>query len=160
MPSVKSRLFMLAAGLACFIVLTMLSTPGYPLEAPTKGGTLYVPVYSMVYTGDRAVPVNLASTLSIRNTDPRNSIRIASADYYASTGRLIRRMLPKAIVLGPLASTSIFIKEKDTSGGFSTSFLVRWAADKEVSAPVIECVNIGAYSGLGISFVTPGREIR
>jgi hypothetical protein len=69
-------------------------------------------------------------------------------------------MLPKTIVLGPLASTSIFIKEKDTSGGFSTSFLVRWGADKEVSAPIIECVNIGAYSGLGISFVTPGREIR
>lgn len=144
----------------CLIALSMHSTPGFCLEAPSKGGTLYVPVYSMVYTGDRAVPVNLASTLSIRNTDPGNSIRIASADYYASTGRLISRMLPKAMVLGPLASTSIFIKEKDTSGGFSTSFLVRWAADKDVSAPVIECVNIGAYSGLGISFVTPGRIIR
>lgn len=160
MLRIKSLLFMLAASLTCVVALSILSAPGYCLEAPSKGGTLYVPVYSMVYTGDRAVPVNLASTLSIRNTDLRNSITIASADYYASTGRLIRRMLPKAIVLGPLASTSIFIKEKDTSGGFSTSFLVRWAADKEVSAPVIECVNIGAYSGLGISFVTPGREIR
>lgn len=160
MLRIKFLLFMRSASLTCFIVLTMFSMPGFCLDAPSKGSTLYVPVYSMVYTGDRAVPVNLASTLSIRNTDPRNSIRVASADYYASTGRLIRRMLPKALVLGPLASTSIFIKEKDTSGGFSTSFLVRWAADREVSAPIIECVNIGAYSGLGISFVTPGREIR
>jgi hypothetical protein len=103
----------------------MPSTTGFCLEAPSKGGTLYVPVYSMVYTGDRAVPVNLASTLSIRNIDPRNSIRVVGADYYSSSGQLLRRMLPKAIVLGPLASTSIFIKEKDTSGGFSTSFLVR-----------------------------------
>jgi len=144
----------------CLIALSMISKPGFCLEAPLRGSTLYVPVYSMVYTGDRAVPVNLASTLSIRNTDRRNSIKVASADYYSSTGQLIKRMLPKTIVLGPLASTSIFIKEKDTSGGFSTSFLVRWVADKEVSAPIIECVNIGAYSGLGISFITPGREIR
>jgi len=160
MLRIKSMLFMVAAGLTCFVVLSMFSRPGFCLDAPSRGGTLYVPVYSMVYTGDRAVPVNLASTLSIRNTDLRNSIRIVAADYYASTGRLIRRMLPKTVVLGPLASTSIFIKEKDTSGGFSTSFLVRWGADKEVSTPIIECVNIGAYSGLGISFVTPGREIR
>ncbi|MHC1698913.1 MAG: DUF3124 domain-containing protein [Geobacteraceae bacterium] len=160
MLRIKSMPISVAAGLICIVVLSTLSTPGYCLAAPSKSGTLYVPVYSMVYTGDRAVPVNLASTLSIRNTDPRNSIRIFSADYHSSTGRLIRRMLPKAIVLGPLASTSIFIKERDTSGGFSTSFLVRWGADKEVSAPIIECVNIGAYSGLGISFITPGREVR
>lgn len=144
----------------CLIVLSMFSQPGYCLDAPTRGGTVYVPVYTKVYTGDRAVPVNLASTLSIRNADPSNSITIARADYYSSTGRLISRMLPKAIILGPLSSTSIFIKEKDTSGGFSTSFLVRWASEKAVSAPVIECVNIGAYSGLGISFVTPGQVVR
>lgn len=145
---------------ACLIALSMLPTPGFCLEAPLKGAMVYVPVYSMVYTGDRAVPVNLASTLSIRNTDPRNSIKISSVDYYSSAGQLIRRMLSKTLVLGPLASTSIFIKEKDTSGGFSTSFLVSWGSDKAVSAPIIECINIGAYSGLGISFVTPGREIR
>jgi Protein of unknown function (DUF3124) len=156
MLRVQYVLFMVA----CLTVLSMLPTPGFCLEAPSRGGTLYVPVYSMVYTGDRAVPVNLASTLSIRNTDPRNSIKVSNVDYYSSAGQLIKRMLSKTLVLGPLASTSIFIKEKDTSGGFSTSFLVKWAADKEVSAPIIECINIGAYSGLGISFVTPGREIR
>lgn len=154
----KTPFFLLAV--VCLSALSMLSTTGFCLDTPSRGGTTYVPVYSMVYTGDRAVPVNLASTLSIRNTDPRNSIKVTSIDYYSSAGQLVRRMLSKVLVLGPLASTSIFIKEKDTSGGFSTSFLVRWAADKEVSAPIIECVNIGAYSGLGISFVTPGREIR
>jgi len=145
---------------SCLVVLSLLSNPGFCLESPSKGSTVYVPVYSMVYTGDRAVPVNLASTLSIRNTDPKNSIKISSAEYYSSAGKLIKNMLSKALVLAPLASTSIFIKEKDTSGGFSTSFLVRWVSDNAVSAPIIECINIGAYSGLGISFLTPGREIR
>lgn len=151
-----SVLFMVS----CLVVLSLFPNPGFCLESHSKGFTVYVPVYSMVYTGDRAVPVNLASTLSIRNTDPKNSIKIFRVEYYSSAGKLIKNMLSKALVLAPLASTSIFIKEKDTSGGFSTSFLVKWVSDKEVSPPIIECINIGAYSGLGISFITPGREIR
>ena len=144
----------------CFIALSVLSTTGLCQGAPAKSHTVYVPVYSMVYTGDRAIPVNLASTLSIRNTDPRKSITISSADYYSSAGQLIKRMLSKALILGPLSSASIFIKEKDTSGGFGTSFLVRWGGDANVSTPIIQCLNIGAYSGLGISFITPGQEIQ
>lgn len=125
-----------------------------------KVRTVYVPVYSHVYTGNRAMPVNLATTLSIRNTDPAFPITISGADYYNSAGKLVRRMLPKPVSLGPMASTSIFIREKDTSGGFGASFLVRWHAANEVSTPVIECLMIGAYSGLGISFVSPGQQIR
>ncbi len=126
----------------------------------SKGQTVYVPVYSHVYTGNRAIPVNLATTLSIRNTDRARSITIASADYYDSAGKPVRRMLKKPVSLGPMASTSIFIEEKDTSGGFGASFLVRWQVAGEVSAPIIECLMIGAYSGLGISFVSPGQEVR
>jgi len=130
-------------------------------EAPgTKVHTVYVPVYSHVYTGNRAMPVNLSTTLSIRNTDRTRPIIITGADYYNSTGKLLRRMLPKPVSLGPMASTSIFIREKDTSGGFGASFLVRWHAADEVSTPIIECLMIGTYSGLGISFVSPGQQIR
>lgn len=160
MPRVASLTFLSLPALISFLVLSCFVVPGFCQMIPSKGSTVYVPVYSMVYTGDRAVPVNLASTLSIRNTDPKNSIRIDSADYYSATGQLVRKMLAKPLQLAPLASTSFFIQEKDTSGGFSTSFLVRWAAAKDVCPPIIECVNIGAYSGLGISFITLGQEIR
>jgi hypothetical protein len=145
---------------ACLVLPVMLFVPGVCHGSHAKGHTVYVPVYSMVYTGDRAVPVNLASTLSIRNTDPNKSIRVVSVDYYSSSGKLIKKMFSAPLQLAPLASTSIFIKEKDTTGGFSTSFIVRWDGQKDVSSPIIECVNIGAYSGLGISFITLGREIR
>ncbi len=160
MPKITSFPFSFLLILTCFTMLSVFVVPAYCQMSPSKGSTVYVPVYSMVYTGDRAIPVNLASTLSIRNTDAKNSIRIDSADYYSSAGRLVRKMLSKPLQLAPLASTSFFIKEKDTAGGFSTSFIVSWGAAKEVSPPIIECVNIGAYSGLGISFVTLGREIR
>jgi len=73
---------------------------------------------------------------------------------------MIRRYLDKPLSLGPLASTFVHIEEKDVSGGFGANFIVRWSADRVVNAPVIECVMIGATSGQGISFVSPGQEIR
>jgi hypothetical protein len=144
-----------------FLSLLILAPPAISGESRgAKDRTVYVPVYSHVYTGNRAMPVNLATTLSIRNTDQTFPITITGADYYNSAGKLVRRMLPKPVPLGPMASTSIFIREKDTSGGFGASFLVRWHAAGEVSTPIIECLMIGAYSGLGISFVSPGQQIR
>lgn len=146
--------------MAALLVLVVQPAAVFGEGAPSRARTVYVPVYSHVYTGNKALPVNLATTLSIRNTDLKTRITIDSADYYGSDGKLIRRMLGKPVVLGPLASTSVFIKEKDTAGGFGASFLVRWHAAKEVSTPVIECLMIGAYSGLGISFVSPGQQIQ
>ncbi len=125
-----------------------------------KGQMLYVPAYSHVYTGDRAMPFNLSTTLSVRNTDRTNTITLISADYYNDNGELVKRMLAKPVRLKPLASTSFFIRERDTSGGFGASFIVRWQSDKEVSTPVVESVMIGAYSGQGISFTGSAQEIR
>lgn len=152
----------LCLGMALFLLVLGVVLPdfGFCQGEVSKGATVYVPVYSMVYTGDRAVPVNLASTLSIRNTDLRRAIRITRIDYYSSKGQLVRNMLAKPLIVPPLAATSMFIREKDVSGGFNSSFIVRWDAAKSVAVPIIQCINIGAYSGLGISFVSPGQVVR
>ena len=126
----------------------------------SKGQTVYVPAYSNVFSGPRRLPFLLATTLSIRNTDLAASFRVNSVDYYDSNGKLIRRHLQKPIVLGPLASSYVHIEEKDDSGGFGANFIVRWDADRLIDAPIIECVMIGATSGQGISFVSPGQVIR
>lgn len=152
-----------SAFMACLlanVLVFLLSLNGHAEAARSRGQTVYVPVYSHVYTGNRALPVNLATTLSIRNTDRSLPITITGADYYDSSGKLVRRMIRKPVSLAPMASTSIFIEEKDTSGGFGASFLVRWSSVQEVNAPIVESLMIGAYSGLGISFVSPGQEIR
>lgn len=126
----------------------------------SKGQTVYVPVYSNVFTGPRKLPFQLATTLSIRNTDLSASILVTSIDYYDTTGRLVRHYLEKPLALGPLASSFVHIEEKDVSGGFGANFIVRWSANKIINAPIIECVMIGATSGQGISFVSPGQEIK
>lgn len=126
----------------------------------SKGQTVYVPVYSNIFSGPKKRPFQLAATLSVRNTDLGAPFRITAMDYYDTNGKLVRRYLDKPISLGPLASTYVHIEEKDVAGGFGANFIVRWQADRIINAPIIECVMIGSTSGQGISFVSPGQEIR
>lgn len=126
----------------------------------SKGQTLYVPVYSHVYTGDRALPFNLAATLGVRNTDPASPVTVTRVDYHDSNGRLVKRYLAGPLTLPPQGSTSFYLKERDTSGGFGAHFIVVWESAREINEPIVESVMIGARSGQGISFVSPAREIR
>ena len=141
----------------------MLPTDGWSATADirlSQKQTVYVPVYSNVFSGPRKRPLQLEATLAIRSTDPVASLRITAIDYYDTAGKLVRRHLKRPQVLGPLASTDVHIEERDVSGGFGANFIVRWEADRIINAPVIECVMIGASGGQGISFVSPGQEIR
>jgi hypothetical protein len=148
---------------AGMIVAALLALPFGPAvaedHARSRGQRVYVPAYSHVLVGDRASRFDLAATLSIRNTDPLHAVTVTAADYYDGSGRLVKRYLAQPRVLPPLAATEVFIPESDTTGGFGASFLVSWASDTAVSAPIIECLLIGARSGQGISIRSPGRVI-
>ncbi len=126
----------------------------------SKGQTLYVPVYSNIFSAPKKIPFNLATILSIRNTDMSNSINILAADYYDTKGKLVRKYIQRPMILAPLESTDIYIPEDDTSGGIGANFIVRWSSQKEVNVPIVESVMIGMKSGQGISFVSPAQEIK
>lgn len=149
----------------CFLYLAVMVVPSPAWPAPeevrlSKGQTVYVPVYSNVYSGPRKQPFQLATMLSIRNVDLVASLRVTAIEYFDNDGRLVKRHLDKPLLLGPLASTHVYLEEKDTRGGFGANFIVRWQAEKVINTPIIECVMIGATGGQGISFVSPGQEIR
>ena len=42
----------------------------------STGQSIYVPIYSHIYSGDREHPFLLAAILSIRNIDPQHSITV------------------------------------------------------------------------------------
>lgn len=126
-----------------------------------KAQTVYVPVYSHIYHGNRdKEPVDLAATLSIRNTDFENSITVNSVDYYDSDGILIKKHLDKNIVIKPMGSTRLIVKESDRSGGSGAKFIVKWESSIKVTEPVIETVMIGTQSQQGISFTSRGQVIK
>lgn len=124
------------------------------------GQTIYVPVYSHIYHEDRQKILNLAATLSIRNTDLTNSIIITSVRYYDSNGKLVKQYLDRPIQLDALASDDFFVNRTDTSGGFGANFVVEWIAQTEVSEPIVEAVMIATESQQGVSFVSPGKVIK
>ncbi|MUL35496.1 DUF3124 domain-containing protein [Gloeocapsopsis dulcis] len=124
------------------------------------GQTLYVPVYSYIYHDDGRRIFNLATTLSIRNTDLANPIIITCVRYYNSSGQLVRQYLERPIQVAALASTEFFINTTDNSGGLGANFIVDWVAQTNVSEPIIEAVMIGTGFQQGISFISPGKVIQ
>ena len=159
----KARSYIAGIALCAFLCLFPVLCPIALASADctlSKGQTLYVPVYSNIFSAPKRMPFNLAAILSMRNTSMTDPIRIIAADYYDTKGKLIRKYYDKEITLGPLASTYLYLPEDDTTGGFGANFIVTWTAAKEVNAPIIECLMIGMKGGQGISFVSPGQVIK
>ena len=123
------------------------------------GQTVYVPVYSHIYRGDREDPFPLTATLSIRNTDLNLPFTVLSIDYSDSSGKLLRKYLDKPARMAPLASIRFIVKESDRTGGSGASFVVRWKSEKPVSQPLIESVMIGTRHQQGVSFTSRGQII-
>lgn len=124
------------------------------------GQTVYVPVYSHIYTVEQRRTIDLTATLSVRNTDPTNPIIISSVNYFNSNGTLVRKYLEQPVELNPMAATEYVISQQDASGGAGASFIVEWVAQTPVSNPVIEAVMIHTLGNQGISFVGQGRVIK
>jgi len=125
----------------------------------SKGQTVYVPIYSHIYSGNREQPFYLAATLSIRNTDSNNSITITAVDYYDTEGKLLANYLKSNKTLTPMASTRYIVKEADKAGGSGANFIVKWEADKKIIPPIIESIMIGTQTQQGISFTSRGKVV-
>ncbi len=147
-------------GLVITIALFFFSNPAAADVLYVKGQTVYVAVYSHIYSGDQERPLYLTATLSIRNTDQTNKIRLLSVDYHGSDGTLLKKYINSPLSLAPLASERYVIKESDKSGGSGASFIVKWQADRQVSPPLIESIMISAKGQQGISFTSRGQVIK
>lgn len=149
------RMFIAAA--LC-LLLASASAPG--LAAMSKGQTLYVPCSSHIYHGVKTRPFDLTITLTVRNTDPKHSLRLVSVDYVGSDGRLLRRHLEAAVVVPPLATREFTVEQNDSSGGAGASFLVRWRSDAAMNEPLAEAIMIGTSNSQGISFTSRGVAVQ
>ena len=125
----------------------------------TKGQTVYVPLYSNIFVGDREITWQLSALLSIRNTDPALPITISRVEYYDSNGILVRRYLEKTKQVNPMASVYFYVKTSDTAGGWGANFLVEWESEKKVNEPIIESLMSGMRGNHSVSFISQGRVI-
>jgi hypothetical protein len=125
-----------------------------------KGEIVYVPIYSSIFYENGKSTMELAATLYIHNVNPDRPITLIRADYYDTTGKLIKKYLDKPLSLAPLQAKSIVIERSNTAGGTGANFLVEWQSQQEVTSPLIEAVMVNASSNLGIAFTTTGKVVR
>ena len=78
-------------------VLLFFGRHAHANEHLSKGESVYVTVYSNVYTGFKPRSHELSGMLSIRNTDPKHSISILKADYYDSKGKIVGHFLKQPL---------------------------------------------------------------
>jgi len=147
------------SALLIVIALGSITGPAAAAMQLLKGQTVYVPVYSHIYSGDREQPFYLAATVSIRNTDRQHSIVVTAVDYYDSQGKFLKHYLEKDESLGAMATKRVVVPESDKSGGSGAKFIVSWRSDQPVAEPLIESVMISTKTQQGISFTSRGRVL-
>jgi hypothetical protein len=130
----------------------------------SSGQTLYLPIYSHIWHGDFDRTGEPAKTLvsisvSIRNTDPANAIRVSSAQYYDTKGRKLKEYVPSPRTIAPMGTYELFIQRSDDSGGSGANFLISWSADTAVNPPIVEGVHANLPAGRSIVFTTSARPL-
>jgi hypothetical protein len=156
-PRVKQVLFILVALLIAGSLTSF--SHGSESSRHTKGQTVYVPLYSNIFVGDKEITWQLSALLSVRNTDPAHPITIKRVEYYDSDGKLVRKYLEKSKKINPMASAYFYVKTSDTAGGWGANFLVEWTSEKKVNEPIVESLMSGMRGNHSVSFISPGRVI-
>jgi hypothetical protein len=152
------RIFIAFIILLTSVVLLPIGSAGADRRL-SRGETVYVPVYSHIYSGNREQPFYLAITLSIRNTDMKHPICLTAVDYFDSEGKFLTHYLDKSLILKPMATKRYVVPESDKSGGSGAKFIVKWQSDQLMAPPLIESVMISTKTQQGSSLTSRGRVL-
>ncbi len=137
-------------------------------EAPplSTGQTLYLPVYSHLYHGDvhpktgKPSETLVSTHVSIRNTDPKSALRIVSARYYSTEGRMLREFIATPKNIPPLGTHELYVPRSDTSGGSGANFIIDWNAERPINPPLIEALHADIREARTLLFLTTARPLR
>ncbi|MBK7003402.1 MAG: DUF3124 domain-containing protein [Rhodoferax sp.] len=153
-------LFSLLLFSSCSAILAF--ADGY--DPPSKGQTVYVPIYSDIKHGnlDKSGTPQMALMsvlVSIRNTDPKNGLRVTKAPFYDTKGRLVKEYITQPITVGPFGTAEIFVEHRETEGGSGANFAIDWSAATPISPPIIEALHTHVRGGFTMSFISRGKVI-
>lgn len=136
-------------------------------EELALGQTLYLPVYSYIWHGDRVgddkspSKSQVSALVSIRNTSLKTPIRVVSARYYSTDGKLLNEYVPKPTAVGAMGTLELFVERKEAEGGSGANFIIQWDAATATNPPVVEAVHADIRGGShALTFITTARTIR
>lgn len=153
--------------LALLILVIGGTTSAMAAEELSLGQTLYLPVYSQIWHGDRVIdgkyPVKrlVSALISVRNTSFKTSIRVFSANYYSTDGKLLKEYIPKPVVISAMGTYELFVERKESEGGSGANFVIQWDSAVRTNPPIVEAVHADVSSGsYALTFITSARPIQ
>lgn len=129
------------------------------------GQTLYLPVYSYIWHGDRVVskryPLKtpVSALVSIRNTNLKTPIRLFSAHYFDTSGKLLKQFVTTPVTIEPLGTHELFIEKQETQGGSGANLILKWDADTLVNPPIVEAIHAEIKGHSTFTFITKAQPI-
>ncbi|HEX5392653.1 MAG TPA: DUF3124 domain-containing protein [Rhodocyclaceae bacterium] len=157
-------------GASTALLICGLAVAGAPLHAQeaaplSSGQTLYLPIYSHLYHGDpdrsgKPEETLTSAHVSIRNTDSAGSLRVTSARYYDTAGKLLKEYVPAPRTVGPLGTLELFVPRADVAGGSGANFIITWSAESAVNPPLVEALHADVRASRGIVFITTARPVK
>jgi len=131
-------------------------TTSKKLSDSLVSGTTYLSVYSQIYGMTEYRTHDLTATISMRNTNRKDTVFIRKAEYFNTKGDLIRSYFSRPIFLGPMETVEIVIDEIDQEGGTGANFLFEWKIKQTSNEPFFEGIMISTSGQQGLSFTTHG----
>lgn len=153
----------LMAALALGASMLATAQESLPLSA---GQSLYLAIYSHLYHGDvhpktgKPSETLVSTHVSIRNTDPGVAMKVSSARYYNTEGKLLREFLSKPQAVPPLGTYELYVPRSDSSGGSGANFIIEWSAEKPINPPIVEALHADIREARTLLFVTTARPIQ
>jgi hypothetical protein len=125
----------------------------------SKGQTLYLPIYSQMIYGNlgksgKASAVQLSALVSVRNVDGKRPMRVLSARYYDTHGKLLGERVPTPVSIPPFGTLELFVELNDASGGSGANFVIKWDADGAINQPMVEALHANLDGGKAVVFMT------
>lgn len=156
-----------AIAVACGLAVVPAASMAQSQEAPalSKGQTLYLPIYSHIYHGDpdrsgKAEETLTSAHISIRNTDAGGAIRVTSARYYDTAGKLLKEYVTAPRAIGPLGTLELFVPRADVTGGSGANFIITWTSDSSVNPPLVEALHADVRASRSLVFITTGQVVK
>jgi hypothetical protein len=149
-----------------WLVLAALAVSAQDVPPLSAGQSLYLPVYSHLYHGEvnpktgKPSETLVSTHVSIRNTDMKTALKVASARYYNTEGKLLREFLAAPQTLPPLGTYELYIPRSDSSGGSGANFIIEWSAEKQINPPLVEALHADIREARTLIFVTTARPIQ
>lgn len=147
------------------LILTLaIASNAMAADELSSGQTLYLPIYSKIWHGDRVAdhPADslLSALVSIRNTSLKTPIRILSARYYGTDGKLLGEYLQKPALVNAMGTLELFVERREAEGGSGANFVIRWDSAAPTNAPLVEAVHADIRGGVhALAFITTARPL-